>query len=154
MKHYCFSLLALCAFVAGSIAFAVASGDPIVAEVTKANDDMQLATKNYDVRAIDNILTNDFVLVQNRGTVVNRAAFLADIGDKSATWIENRSSDLTIHHYNNDTALAIGILHMKYEYRNKVSEVSLRYIDVWVRQDGRWKWASSQVAHFEQPPRR
>ncbi|MBC5815708.1 MAG: nuclear transport factor 2 family protein [Candidatus Eremiobacteraeota bacterium] len=151
MKHYFSSILAMFVFAAASLGFAAAAGDPIVAEVTKANDDMQLAAKNYDMKAIDMILTKDFVLVQNRGSVVDRAAFLADIGDKSATWIENRSSDITIHHYNDNTALAIGILHMKYKYKNKVNEMKLRYIDVWVKQNGQWKWASPQVAHMTPP---
>jgi len=151
MQHYLSSILAMFIFAAASLGFASAAGDLIHAEVTKANDDMQLATKNYDTKAIDNILTSDFVLVQNRGSVVDRAAFLADIGDRSATWIENRSSDLTIHHYNDNTALAIGILHLKYKYKNKVSDVKLRYIDVWVKQNGQWKWASSQVAHMMPP---
>ena len=151
MKLYFTSTFAMMVFAVSSIGYGAAAGDPIIAEVTKANDAMQLATKNYDTKAIDSILTKDFVLVQSRGSVVKRAAFLADIGDRSATWIENKSSDLTVYSYNGNTALAIGILHMRYRYKDKINDVKLRFTDVWVKQDGHWKWASSQVAHFTPP---
>jgi ketosteroid isomerase-like protein len=151
MKRFLTTCLALALFTVASPSHANAANDPIVAEVTQANDAMQLATQNYDSKAIDKILTSDFVLVGSRGLIFKRAAFVADIADRSATWISNKSSDLVIHHYNDDTALVIGILRMQYKMQNKMMDRHIRFIDAWVKQDGQWKWASSQVSNMDPP---
>jgi ketosteroid isomerase-like protein len=143
--------LALAFFSTASPSHVSAATDPIVAEVTRANDAMQLATKNYDSKAIDKILTSDFVLVGSKGLIFRRAAFVADVADHSATWISNKSSNLEIHHYNDDTALVVGILHMQYQMQKKNFDRHIRFIDAWVKQDGQWKWASSQVSNMDPP---
>jgi ketosteroid isomerase-like protein len=151
MQRLLTASIALGLFALASLSHATAATDPIVAEVTKANDAMQLATQNYDSKAIDKILTSDFVLVGSRGLIFGRAAFVADVADHSATWISNKSSNLVIHHYNDDTALVIGILHMQYKLKTKAMDRHIRFIDAWVKQDGQWKWASSQVSNMDPP---
>ncbi|MDP9016703.1 MAG: nuclear transport factor 2 family protein [Candidatus Eremiobacteraeota bacterium] len=151
MKRHLTAIIALVLFSAGAISIATAAPeDPIVTAVTKANDEVQLATKDYDTKTMDRALTKDFILVLNRGMIVDRAAWLTGVGDRTTVWEENKTESLTIHHYNNDCALAIGILHLRYRENKKLTDVKLRFIDVWVKQNGQWKWASSQVAHL--PP--
>jgi len=136
----------LCALVSQPIAAAPA--DPLVAEVTKANDVVQLATLQHDRKTMDAMLAKDFVLVLTHGAVEDRAAWLDDVADQQTQIDVNQTSNLTIHHYNGDSALVIGILHLRYRESGRLTDVRMRFIDVWVKQDGRWKWASSQVAHF------
>ena len=125
-----------------------ATTESTIAAVTAANDRIQLATQNYDAAALDNVLTKDFVLVGSRGTVYTRKYFLADTADKTAVWISNKTEALTVHAYNDDAALAIGILRLRYRLHNKLFDQRLRFVDAWIKQDGQWKWASSQVAHL------
>lgn len=154
MKMKLKTLVALLAFFARMATNApAASGDPIVAEVSKANDIVQLATLKHDRKTMDAMITKDFVLVLTHGQIEDRAAWLNDIADRSTQMEVNQTSDLSIHHYNNDSAVVIGVLHIRSRDEAKVYDVRMRFIDVWVKQDGQWKWASSQVAHFPDPPK-
>jgi Domain of unknown function (DUF4440) len=133
---------------AGSSPVRAASDDPIVGEVSRANDIVQLATLKHDRKTMDSMLTRDFVLVLTHGDVVNRADWLDSVADPTDHMEVNQTSNLSIHHYNNDSAVVVGVLHIRDRSNNKVVDVRMRFIDVWVKQDGQWKWASSQVAHF------
>ncbi len=127
---------------------AAATTDPLVSEVTKANDIVQLATLKHDRKTMAAMITNDFILVLTHGKIEDRAAWLNDIADQSSQMEINQTSDVSIHHYNGDSALVIGILHIRSKQTNKIYDVRMRFIDVWVKQGRQWKWASSQVAHF------
>jgi hypothetical protein len=134
--------------VAGPEPIAATTVDPLVADVTKANDVVQLATLRHDRKTMDAMLAKDFVLVLTRGDIEDRAAWLDDVADTQTHVDVNQTSNLSIHSYNGDSALVIGILHLRYRRNDKLTDVRMRFIDVWVKQDGQWKWASSQVAHF------
>jgi len=143
---------ALLLFAAGSLPAAAANDDPFVSEVTKANDIVQRATLEHDRKTMDAMLAKDFVLVLTRGDVVDRAGWLDSIADRQTHMEINETSNLEIHHYNGDCALVIGILHLRYRENDTLTDVRMRFTDVWVKQNGQWKWASSQVAHFPNPP--
>jgi hypothetical protein len=154
MKRFFKAVLVILAFAAlSSQSATAAAGDPITAEVSKANDIVQLATMKHDRKTMDAMITKDFVLVLTHGQIENRAAWLDDVADQSAKFDLNQTSNLNIHHYNDDTAVVIGDLHIISHQAGKLYDVKMRFIDVWVKQDGQWKWASSQVAHFPDPPK-
>ncbi|MGB8266050.1 MAG: nuclear transport factor 2 family protein [Candidatus Velthaea sp.] len=142
--------IATLSFAASTLSIATASGDTLVSDVTKANDIVQLATLRHDRKTMDAMLTKDFVLVLTHGAVVDRNGWLDDVADRQTSMEVNKVESLSIHPYNDDCALAIGVLHIRYREKNKLTDVRMRFIDVWVKQDGQWKWASSQVAHFPQ----
>lgn len=151
MKRYLTICAAALLLAAASPPAGATGSDPIVDQVSRANDIVQLATIQHDRKTMDAMLTKDFVLVLTHGDVVSRAEWLDGISDKSDDVEINQTSNLSIHHYNGDSALVIGVLHLRDRSNNKVSDVRMRFIDVWVKQDGQWKWASSQVAHFPDP---
>ncbi|MDP9018204.1 MAG: nuclear transport factor 2 family protein, partial [Candidatus Eremiobacteraeota bacterium] len=74
--------------------------DPIVQQVSRANAQVQLATKNHDVSTLDRLITPDYFLVSSNGHIYDRTAFLADIADTSATYEINQTEDEHIQHYN------------------------------------------------------
>lgn len=146
-RFLCRSLVTL-SLLASTLTAATASTDPLVSDVTKANDIVQLATLKHDRKTMDAMLTKDFILVLTRGAIVDRKAWLDDVADQQTKMELNQVENLTIHHYNDDCALAIGVLHIRAREKQKLTDIRMRFIDVWVKQDGQWKWASSQVAHF------
>ena len=150
MKQY-LPALAVLLLAGGTLAVRAATLDPIASEVTKANDVVQLATLKHDRKTMDSMLAKDFVLVLTHGAIVSRSEWLDSVADPGANIEVNQTSDLAIHQYNGDSALVIGVLHLRYRENHKLTDVRMRFIDVWVRQDGQWKWASSQVAHFPDP---
>ncbi len=149
MKRYIAVCISICfSIIAAAVTATRASGD-VVTEVTKANDEVQVATLKHDTKTMDRAITKDFILVLSGGQMVNRAEWLDGVRDPSVAWEENKTESLAIHHYNNDCALAIGVLHLRYRQEKKLVDVRLRFTDLWVKQNGGWKWASSQVAHFK-----
>jgi|GEM_PF-707080 len=146
-RFLCRSLVTL-SLAASTFTAAIANTDPLVSDVTKANDIVQLATLKHDRKTMDAMLTKDFILVLTRGAILDRKGWLDDVADQQTKMELNQVENLTIHHYNDDCALAIGVLHIRAREKQKLTDVRMRFIDVWVKQDGQWKWASSQVAHF------
>lgn len=144
--------LAACAGLTLSLAATISNAsaaDSLVADITRDNDAVQLATFQHDRKTMDRFLAKDFILVLNAGAIVDRAGWLDGVADPELRWEKNATESLTVHQYNGDCALAIGILHLRYRVKNALTDVRLRFVDVWVKQDGDWKWASSQVAHLK-----
>jgi hypothetical protein len=119
-------------------------------QLLRLNAEVQDRTKAYDVAALDKLITRDFTLIGGSGRVWDRQAFLRDIGDRSAVWEVNEPEDVNVRFYNNDTALVIGVLHMRYRLNGSVHDSRVRYTDVWVRVNGNWKYAAAQATRMPQ----
>ena len=128
-----------------------ATGDDaaIVKQVTDLNALLQSATARYDTDGISKLVTSDFTLVNGAGQVWDREAFLKDIGDRSAVWIANDPSEVTVRSYNGDCAILIGLLHIKYSQDGKVHDLLARYTDVWVKSGGTWLYATGQASVYK-----
>jgi len=124
-----------------------ATGDDseAVKQVTDLNLLLQQATKRYDAAGISNLMTGDFVLVNGRGQVLDRDATLKDIADRSAVWLANEPSDISVRVYNGDCAIVVALLHLKYKQNGKLHDILGRYTDVWIKDGGSWKYATGQA---------
>jgi ketosteroid isomerase-like protein len=134
-----------------AIASALALAEPqdsTVKQLTQLNATLQTATKNYDVRALGNLTTDDYELVSARGKVYNRRSFLADAADRSARYLINEPENVSVRHYNRDCAIVTAILHVRYTSSGKIYDARVRYGDVWVKLDGQWKYAYGQASPY------
>ena len=82
MTRFLRTSLVTLSFIASTITGATASIDPVVDEVTKANDIVQLATLKHDRKTMDGMLTKDFILVLTRGAILDRKGWLDDVADR------------------------------------------------------------------------
>lgn len=135
------AIVALALGIAASSAWA--SDD--TSTLLQLNAQLQDRTKAYDVAGVEKLITNDYTLINGSGAVWDRQAFLRDVGDRSAVWEINQPEDVRVRLYNNDTALVIGVLHMRYRLGGRVHDLRARYTDVWVKMGGTWKYASGQA---------
>lgn len=119
-------------------------------KLLRLNAEVQARTKAYDVAALDTLITRDYTLISGSGKVLDREAFLRDIGDRSAVWEVNEPEDVSVRFYNNDAALVIAVLHMRYRLNGTVHDSRVRYTDVWVRDNGGWKYAAGQATRMPQ----
>lgn len=119
--------------------------DSIDSQLVAANQLVQSATMRYDAQTLAKLTTDDYMLVNGAGTVWNKAAFLADVADKSAKWEANDPESVTVRHYNDDCAIVVAILHMRYRQNGKLHDLRARYTDVWVKVNGQWRYASGQA---------
>jgi len=97
-----------------------------------------------DASAIADNMSADFRHIGKTGDMADRAAFLKDL----------LSPDLVIHPYTvedfdvriyGDCALLCGRTRMTGTYQGKPFKSHYRYIDTYVRQDGRWRVCSVQI---------
>lgn len=104
------------------------------------NRDYVASVQNSDVRRFDEILASEFYCSNPDGTLVDRAAFLAQTA-RPVTISGLEASDVRIRLFGD-----IAIIHARTTYKTADGAVkSGRYTDVWARQDGRWLAVSAHV---------
>ena len=116
----------------------------LVAQLKTQADAWDQAILRKDAPAIADNMTGDFRHIGKTGEMADRAAFLKDL----------LSPDLVIHPYTvedfdvriyGDCALLCGRTRMTGTYQDKPFKSHYRYIDTYVRQDGRWRVCSVQI---------
>ena len=130
----------------GELTAQAQTSDPVVEHLTQLNAILQTATKNYDVATLKALITDDFELISSSGRVYDRDAFLLDAADRSAVYEINEPEDVSVRHYNDDSAVVSAVLHVRYRSGAKTVDVRIRYGDVWVKIDGRWRYAYGEAS--------
>src|SRR5262249_19482009 len=105
------------------------------------NRDYISSVQTSDVRRFDQILADDFLCSNPDGSLVDRAAFLAQTARPvTITGLEAR--DVQIRMIGDDVA----IIHARTAYTTADGrQASGRYTDVWARRNGRWLAVSAHV---------
>ena len=116
----------------------------LAAQLKTQADAWDQAILRKDAPAIADNMTGDFRHIGKTGEMADRAAFLKDL----------LSPDLVIHPYTvedfdvriyGDCALLCGRTRMTGTYQGRPFKSHYRYIDTYVRQDGRWRVCSVQI---------
>jgi ketosteroid isomerase-like protein len=107
------------------------------------------AYKLADTKAVDAILDNAVVLVNDDGSTQSKAEFLASL--KSASLPERQISreSLTVHVFG-ISAIASGLLHVKGVENGKSYIRKERFIDTWISKSGRWVCVATAVTQVFQ----
>jgi len=104
------------------------------------NRDYITSVQTSDVRRFDEILAEDFVCSNPDGSLVDRAAFLAQTARPVTI------SNLTAHDVRIRILGDVAIIHARTSYTLPDGRTaSGRYTDVWARRDGRWLAVSAHV---------
>jgi len=104
------------------------------------NRDYITSVQTSDVRRFDEILAEDFVCSNPDGSLVDRAAFLAQTARPVTI------SNLTAHDVRIRILGDVAIIHARTSYMLPDGRTaSGRYTDVWARRDGRWLAVSAHV---------
>lgn len=127
-----------------ALPFAAAFGAP-EDEVSRAEDLRYRAMIVGDWKAFADMLADEFVYHQPSGRVSDKKAYVqytatGDIRIKTA-----ERYDVKIHVYGN-VATAVGSTRLDIEQKGEPRKVDLRYLNVWVKRDGRWRLAARQSA--------
>lgn len=104
------------------------------------NRDYITSVQTSDVRRFDEILAADFLCSNPDGSLVDRAAFLAQTARPVTI------SNLTAHDVRIRILGDVAIIHARTSYTLPDGRTaSGRYTDVWARRDGRWLAVSAHV---------
>jgi ketosteroid isomerase-like protein len=142
-----FLVAILAGFVLLSLACGPQGGGPdgaLAAQLKTQADAWDQAILRKDAKAIADNMSVDFRHIGKAGDIADRAAFLKDL----------LSPDLVIHPYAvedfdvriyGDSALLCGRTRMTGTYKGQPFKSHYRYIDTYVRQEGRWRVCSVQI---------
>lgn len=120
-------------------------------EITKVEEDWHSCFVRHDAKLLDFILADEYIAVGSNGKSHNKAESLEDVKSDSAVYEYSTPYDLDIRPYGN-TVVVIGRTKEKGHYpsgRNFVNEY--RWMDVFVKRDGRWQCVAAQVATIPAP---
>lgn len=116
----------------------------LVAELTRQADQWDKDIVRKDAAAIAANMAEDFRQIASDGSVADKAAFLRDITSPELTidpyTVED--FDLRIYGAEGDVAMLSGTTRMTGRYQGEPFTTHYRYIDTYVRRDGRWQVVS------------
>lgn len=141
---------ALCAAALLALRAPTWASDPIEQKLIALNATLQTATQNHDVATLAHLITDDYELVSSSGKVYDRAAFLADAGDTSFTYLLNQPENVAVRRHG-DCAIVTAVLHVRYRASGKIKDVRIRYGDVWIETHGTWRYAFGEASPLKHP---
>ncbi|MGA7402828.1 MAG: nuclear transport factor 2 family protein [Candidatus Sulfotelmatobacter sp.] len=103
------------------------------------------AQVNRDSRALDGMISANFINTEYDSEVSDKAKFLADIKDPQFKPSTLTIQDLKVNMYG-DSAVVAGIYHTKGTYQGKPYEHFGRFTDTWVFTEGRWQCVASHTS--------
>lgn len=95
------------------------------------------AYKAGDAKALDVLLDNSVVLVNDDGSVQTKAEFLASVRASTSQEQQVAPESMTVHVFGN-TAIAAGVMRVKGVENGKAYSRREQFVDTWVNKNGRW----------------
>jgi len=95
------------------------------------------AYKLGDIRALDVLLDDRIVLVNDDGTVQTKAEFLAGVQPSKSQEQQVAPESMSVHVFGN-TAIASGTFRAKGVEAGKTYVRRERFVDTWIYQGGKW----------------
>ena len=133
-----------CACVLGGCALAPTSSEDDRRVLAAQADAWDKALVAKDRAGIEANMAPEFRQIRGGGTLVSREEFLRDFLDPEGSVDPYKVEDFEIHLFG-DTALLYGRIEMKGKDAGKPCSAHFRYIDTYVRRNGRWQVVSVQV---------
>ena len=93
------------------------------------------ATQLKDLKMLNEILDENFVVVGHDGVLMNKAQFLAYV--QKATSLRYLTSDMTVR-LHGDTAIVTGIYRLNGILDGKGIDQRARFVDTWLEKNGKW----------------
>lgn len=120
-----------------------------VALLTRQAEAWDKAIISKDRAAIAANMADDFRQIDAAANVADKASFLSGIMAPELTIHPYTVEDFDVRIYG-DVALLSGRTRMSGSYAGEAFTSHYRYIDVYVRRDGRWKVASVQITRVRE----
>jgi ketosteroid isomerase-like protein len=102
------------------------------------------AYKLGDRKALDELLDERIVIVNDDGSLQNKADFLSSIKKSNSQEQQVTPESITVHVYGN-AATATGVFRAKGTEGGKSYLRRERFVDTWVNKDGRWQCAAASA---------
>lgn len=136
MKTILFSLvfLAVCAFPVAAQDTSEAAIQSKIAALEKA---WNQAYKAGDTKALDGLLDNSIVLINDDGSVQSKADFLASVHATNSQEQQVAPESMHVHVFGN-VAVASGVMRVKGVENGKSYTRREQFVDTWLFKAGKW----------------
>lgn len=135
--------VAACALILSSIVPAMAGDAEDVNAAEEARYAVMIA---QDRGALAAILADEFIYHQPSGKVQSKAGYIDQVTGGDVKIRKAERYDIQIHVYG-DAATATGSTRVDVELKGEPKQFDLRFLDVWVKRDGRWQIVARQSAY-------
>lgn len=145
MKHYLIFTLAL-GLALPTILLGKekgATGD-VEATVKEIEHEITDGILKADTSAIDKYVTSDYLGVGPDGATQNKSEFLSDVKSGALKLESSELSDIKVQVSGPDMAVAVYRTNDKGTYKGKDITGEYRWLDVFVKRDGKWQIAIDQ----------
>jgi ketosteroid isomerase-like protein len=112
-------------------------------EVLNAEAAWAEAYRNLDLDCIDQLMADDYTIIQPGGTVLGKAETMASLRSDQRHWELAASDEHNVRIYG-DTAVVIGRWRGRGVNHGQAFDYAARYLCVWVKRDGRWQMVADQ----------
>jgi ketosteroid isomerase-like protein len=116
-------------------------------ELLKLEDEFTRAITNNDAEALDEILADDWIIVDPDGGIIDKAHFLGVIKSGVLSHELMESTDMRVRLYEN-TAIVTGLTTTKGKFMGQDFASCERATDILVKQTNRWQCVFTQLTRF------
>ena len=127
----------LAVFAAGTTCAQEPSDAAVQSKIVALEKAWNQAYKAGDAKALDVLLDNAIVLVNDDGSVQTKAEFLASMRASTSQEQQVAPESMTVHVFGN-TAIAAGVMRVKGVENGKAYSRREQFVDTWVNKNGRW----------------
>ena len=135
---------AACVFAGLSLVSSPALAGP-VEEIHAVEDRRYDAMIRGDADALANTLAEEFVYHQPNGKTNDKPGYIKQMQSGAVKIFSAERYDVKVNLYG-DVATAMGSTRLDVEIAGERRNSDLRYLNVWVKRDGRWQLAARQSA--------
>ena len=114
-------------------------------DVDAVEDARYAAMAAGDADGLAKMLADEFVYHQPTGAVQDKPGYIRQVTGGAVKLVKAERYDVKINVYG-DTATVMGSTLVEAEMGGKAVRMDLRYLNVWVKRDGRWQLAARQSA--------
>jgi ketosteroid isomerase-like protein len=118
--------------------------DALPPDLAAALSSYDRAHYESDLPRLDSLVTDDYVLVNSDASVENKAQFLADFrlpGFRIEPYVREQS----VNKVWGGGAVTSAVVHLNWTQDGSKHARALRYADVWIKKNGRWRVVFTQV---------
>ena len=116
-------------------------------EITQLERDWGEAFAKRDLVALDRILGDDHSVISKDGSVLTKAQELAKHGDSADELFDFEPMKVRVF---GDTAVVTGGHKEKSQYQGRDTSGHYRWMDVFVKRNGRWQAVASELTRVEE----
>jgi ketosteroid isomerase-like protein len=116
-------------------------------ELLKLEEAFAEAIVRNDVEGIERLVTDDWIIIDPNGEIVDRTRFFDVIKSGALTHDTMESEDFRVRVYG-DSAVVTAITSAKGKFMGQEFSTQERATDVFVKRDGRWQCVLTHLTRF------